>query len=299
MSDSLDTLRHKIRSAGDLASVVRTMKALSAASIVQYEHAMVSLRDYFHTVELGMRVCLSQRTPPPPGAGTGQASAAAVVFGTDQGLVGQFNDTLADFVVGKLSAKTPGVKIWAVGERVHGRLAESGLTLADPIAGPASLAGVTRLAGSILLEWDSYSTGKENAELYLFHQRLQAPSLCEPVMQRLLPLDSRWWGQFSDISWPSSNLPEVSGPLPQTLGTLIREYLFVTILKACVESLVAENATRLNAMQRAEKNIGQLEENLSREFYRLRQNAIDDELFDLIAGFDTVASSNKAHSQIT
>ncbi len=37
MSDTIASLRHKIASAGDLKSVVRTMKALAASNIGQYE----------------------------------------------------------------------------------------------------------------------------------------------------------------------------------------------------------------------------------------------------------------------
>lgn len=40
-----------------------------------------------------------------------------------------------------------------------------------------------------------------------------------------------------------------------TLRTLIREYLFVSLFRACAESLASENASRLTAMQRADKNV--------------------------------------------
>ena len=39
MSDTTASLRRKISSAGDLQSVVRTMKALAASSIGQYEQS--------------------------------------------------------------------------------------------------------------------------------------------------------------------------------------------------------------------------------------------------------------------
>ncbi len=58
MSDSSETLRRKIDGAADLQSVVRTMKALAASSISQYENAVVSLQDYYRTIELGLVACL-------------------------------------------------------------------------------------------------------------------------------------------------------------------------------------------------------------------------------------------------
>ena len=47
-----------------------------------------------------------------------------------------------------------------------------------------------------------------------------------------------------------------------TLRALIREYLFVSLFRACAESLASENASRLAAMQRADKNINELLEEL-------------------------------------
>ena len=57
MSDTSASLRRKISSAGDLQSVVRTMKALAASSIGQDEKSVRSLGDYYRTVELGLSVC--------------------------------------------------------------------------------------------------------------------------------------------------------------------------------------------------------------------------------------------------
>ena len=68
MSDTLASLRHKISGAGDLKSVVRSMKALAASSIGQYEKSVLALADYERTVELGLAVCLRKRgvrAPPP------------------------------------------------------------------------------------------------------------------------------------------------------------------------------------------------------------------------------------------
>ena len=78
----------------------------------------------------------------------------------------------------------------------------------------------------------------------------------------------------------------------QTLRALVREYLFVSLFRACAESLASENASRLAAMQRAEKNIDELLEDLNRTFHRLRQSGIDEELFDVVSGFEALAGSS-------
>ena len=60
MSGTLESLRRKIDGAGDLEGVVRSMKALAASSIGQYEKAVQSLDDYYRTVELALVACLHQ-----------------------------------------------------------------------------------------------------------------------------------------------------------------------------------------------------------------------------------------------
>ena len=77
------------------------------------------------------------------------------------------------------------------------------------------------------------------------------------------------------------------------LRMLIREYLFVSLFRACAESLASENASRLAAMQRADKNIDELLEQLKGTFHRLRQNGIDEELFDVISGFEALSVEEK------
>ena len=74
----------------------------------------------------------------------------------------------------------------------------------------------------------------------------------------------------------------------QTLRALIREYFFVSLFRACAESLASENASRLAAMQRAETNIDELQTELKRTFQRLRQSDIDEELFDVVAGCEAL-----------
>jgi F-type H+-transporting ATPase subunit gamma len=65
--------------------------------------------------------------------------------------------------------------------------------------------------------------------------------------------------------------------------------LFVVLFQACAESLAAENASRLAAMQRAEKNIKEILEDLNGKYRRLRQESIDEELFEVVAGYESLA----------
>ena len=94
-------------------------------------------------------------------------------------------------------------------------------------------------------------------------------------------------------AWPTGNLPEVMGADSITLRALIREYLFISLFRACAESLASENASRLAAMERADKNIDELLTDLNGTFHRVRQSGIDEELFDVVSGFEALSSKEK------
>jgi F-type H+-transporting ATPase subunit gamma len=153
---------------------------------------------------------------------------------------------------------------------------------------PSSINAITPLVGQLLIELETQREQGLIEQVYLLHNRPGTGSIYTPVSQRLLPLDETWLHQLTEISWPTQNLPEVLNSREQTLRALVREFLFVTLFRACAESLASENASRLAAMQRAEKNIDELKEDLNRTFHRLRQSVIDEELFDVLSGFEAL-----------
>ena len=293
----MQSLRRKIDSADDLEGVVRAMKALAASSIGQYEKAVQSLDGYYRTLELGLAACLrkARRTELEVGRlQKGGAPVGVVIFGSDQGLVGQFNEIIVEFAVDTLDKLSSGKKkIWAVGDRVHGLLVDAGLTAPSLLFVPSSVSVITPLVGDILIDIEAAREHHDVEEVYLFHNRPKGGAAYEPVSNRLLPLDHEWQRKLIELPWPTKMLPEViEGPTP-TFEAFIRGYLFVSLFQACAESLNSENASRLAAMQRAEKNIKNMLGQLNQEFHRVRQESIDEELFDVVSGFEALAGKSK------
>jgi len=295
LSGTTESLRRKIASAGDLQGVVRTMKALAASSIGQYEKSVLALSGYYRTVELGLAACFreirSAETVRPRTSRADVGAIGAIVFGSDQGLVGQFNEAVADFAIQAIRALDPKpgrLQVWAVGERVHSLLAEAGLPMAGLFAVPTSVAAIVPLVGTIQIESESRLGSDDTSRVFVFHNRPQTGGQYQPVSQRLLPLDIEWQRGLAEIEWPVARVPQVLAGAAPTLISLVREYLFISFYRACAESLASENASRLSAMERAEKNIGDLLEQLKRDFNQLRQNGIDEELFDVVSGFEAI-----------
>jgi F-type H+-transporting ATPase subunit gamma len=278
------------------------MKALAASSIGEYEKSVLALADYYHTVELGLGVCFRDGGSPALPEAKGQresrksGESGAVVFGSDQGLVGQFNEVVADYAIRTLAAMPGKPQVWAVGDRVQAHLADAGLQMMGTFTVPSSVMAISALVGQIQVESESHRTNDDYGRVYLFHNRPLPGAMYEPVSLRMLPLDELWLQDLAKLTWPGANLPEVMCQGDRTLRALIREYLFITLFRACAESLASENASRLAAMERADANINELLESLQSTFHRIRQGGIDEELFDVVSGFEALNSVKRSGS---
>ncbi|HEY5498781.1 MAG TPA: F0F1 ATP synthase subunit gamma [Bacteroidales bacterium] len=291
--DTLENLKRKLDGAEELKSVVRTMKAVAASNIGQYELAVRSLGDYYKTVSLGIIAYFRQEKTDvvienKQVKRNDEKIILAVVLGSDQGLVGQFNDSLTEFVRQSLQALPGKKEVWAVGERVQLLLSDIGYDVSELFPVPSSVNAITPLVQQILVKSEERFDKGNAKEVYLFHNRPISASSYEPVIQRLLPLDEKWRQSLTELEWPTKMIPQVIGENRSTLLALIHAYLFASLFKSSAESLASENASRLASMQRAEKNIDELLDDLNQKFHSLRQSSIDEELFDVVSGFEAL-----------
>jgi len=211
MSGTMESLRRKIDGAGDLEGVVRSMKALAASSIGQYEKAVQSLDDYYRTLELALVACLHQagsvpfaEAKRPRREGPQEGTVGAIVFGSDQGLVGRFNEVIVEFAVNELKT-LPGeiTKIWAVGDRAHALLADTGVAPVDLLAVPTSVNAITPLIGQILIEGEAAIDQGDVVEVYVFHNHPKFGAVYEPVGERLVPLAHAWQNKLAEMALPT------------------------------------------------------------------------------------------------
>jgi len=288
MSDSLASLRRKLDGAEQLGSVVRAMKAIAGSSIAQYEKAVEALSQYQRSVELGLSLVLAEQRVAVAPTAAADRPIGALIFGSDQGLVGRFNEVIADFARETLR-KSPGPKtVWAVGERLCQPLDEAGLPVRKRFVVPNSVAAITALVPEIQIEIEGYTAGERYSEIHVFHNSPQAAGHYQPASERLLPLDVAWYQRLREIPWPDARVAELLGGSAASLSALVHEELFISLYRTCAESLASENVSRLEAMQRAETNIETVCDDLQRSLNRLRQSSIDEELFDVVAGFNAL-----------
>jgi len=287
-----ESLKRRMKSAGDLLSVVKTMKALAAVSIRQYQKAVDSLKDYNRTVEMGLQVVLKERM----GATTHRKGAAikrlgVIVFGSDQGLCGQLNEQISSFTLDYIKStgvKKENRKVLSIGARVADYVEDAGQPIDELISTPSSTAGITPLVQEIIMVIDEWHFKHNVDHFFLFYNKYQSGATYHPHRVQLLPVDRNWLRDIAKKKWESKSLPIFRMDGDRIFSSLIREYLFVSLYRAFAESLASENASRLASMQNAEKNIEEQLQDLHVQFHRTRQMTITEELLDIVSGFEAL-----------
>ena len=297
--ETLETLGKQIATTKDLQSIVRTMKSLSAVSIRQYEHAVSALKGYSWTIELGLRVLL--REMPLLGVEPDQADgpAVAIVFGSDHGLCGRFNEQISGFARSEMRTRGKSAedrRYLAVGAQAASRLESMGEKIDECFFLPGSVTGLTATAHSVLLKIDEWQAAQGIARVLLFHNARSAEAMASPVVRQLLPINPDWLRRLAKRPWPSRRLPAHTMENRILFSSLIREHLFVTIFRAGAESMASEHATRLASMQAAERNISERLEEMTGVFRHRRQQAITEELLDVVAGFETLRTAEESET---
>jgi len=284
-----ESLKKKISTVEDLLAVVKTMKSMAAVNIRAYEQATSSVSDYERVVDLGWRALfpLRGRMLQP------REGSEMVVFaiGSDQGMCGQFNEVAADRarqVVAQQREAGREVLLWTSGVRLQAAMQDAGIPPERHLNLPGSLPGIVTMIQQVQERFAALQQERRVQRFMLVHNSLKGQSSYTPHSFQVLPLDETWREQLGELGWPGRGLPMLGDSTQRLFRDLFNQYLFVSLYRGFAQSMAAENAARLAAMQAAEKNILELEEELQSKYRETRQKAITEELFDVVSGFEAL-----------
>ncbi|MDJ0731727.1 MAG: F0F1 ATP synthase subunit gamma [Crocosphaera sp.] len=292
---NLETFKRKIDTAEDLQSVVKTMKALAAVSIRQYEKAVTSLETYDQTLEMGLHILL-QRDPQvllnPSNYKIGKRQLGVVVFGSDQGMCGQFNERIANYTLEQiktLNIPKNNLTLLTIGLRLADRLESLDYNSEQVLTVPSSIEGITNTIQETVLILEQWRQQKGINQIIVFHNDFISGSTYYPRYVQIFPLNLERLQNLKKQPWNSRSLPNFTMLSTQLASALFKQHFFVSLYRACAESLASENASRLASMQVAEKNIKERLLELQNQFQHQRQTSITEELLDIVSGFEALA----------
>ncbi|HZW98547.1 MAG TPA: F0F1 ATP synthase subunit gamma [Trueperaceae bacterium] len=284
-------VRRRLESAESLGGVVSTMKSLASVRVHQYRRTMRALDASTLTLDRAARAILylhpELAEPEPPER---YAKTAAVVFGSDRGLCGPFNDRMARYAVGELTSGRAGEVggVVAIGRRLAGRMRAAGVEPGELLSAPSSLDNVDVAVARLLDLIDEWRHTGRAGRIWLIYARPAGATSFMPRNVQVLPIDPVWLRYLRDRPWPSKRVPmEFSEPRSLVQG-VIRQRMALAFVKAFGSSLAAENASRLAAMEAASRNIDERLERLRTAYHSARQTAVTEELLDIQAAAEAL-----------
>lgn len=292
---SREVLRRQVRSTETLRSVVGTMKALASLRIGQVRRADRALEASEATLERAFQA-LVQREPALARAVAVAASApqvgarswGAVLFGSDHGLCGPFNDRLArraDARLAELGSDDAPPRLLVVGRRLRPKLLALGHPVERVVALPASIAATGDAVIEVAQAVEGWQHEHGLAQVFVVHHQPTTGIAYRTRTVQLLPLDVAWLRALSERPWPTQQLPMLGLDGEQMLRGLVRHYVAHVLVRAFAASQAAENAARLAAMEGAERNVDERLGELRHAAAQERQNAVTEELLDVQAAF--------------
>tara|TARA_R110002110_G_scaffold50083_5_gene148522 strand:+ start:5591 stop:6541 length:951 start_codon:yes stop_codon:yes gene_type:complete len=294
MTQSLETLTRRTDSMQGIRSIVHTMKTLSVINAAPYEHAAEAIEAYHATILDGLHALLHQSGP--LDAEAAAATPVLIVFGSDHGLCGSYNQALAAHVAGQPGNAAAKTTVLCVGAQMADALRDEGLEPRHIFFPPASVDGIGRLANLLTRHLDTLRLdpgGRRDIVVSVACFARDRAKGQRPEVTALLPPDPKLVRDLQARPWVSRSLPSFSMPPGDLLRALIRAHLFAGLFRAAAEALVTENAARLAQMQQAEQSIDDRLEALTAETRSVRQSEITTELLDVIIGFEALKKSRR------
>lgn len=304
MAQTLETLSRRTATLTSIRGIVHTMKTMSAINAVPYEHAARSVESYHQTVLSGLRAFVA-RTGPIAMPVAVKAERIMVVFGSDHGLCGNYNEVLAARAGAEVSGMASGTRVLCVGARMNDALSDQGLIPEVTFLPPASADGIGRLASDIVTRLDEIGGGDLHGRLAVTlaftrragrgqEEQKEQKSQRELAVTQLLPLAPSLLSGMDNTLWQSRSLPDYTMSASQLFAALLRNHIFASVFHASAEAMVTENAARLALMQQAEQAVDDRLDEVGGQFRLVRQDEITNELMDIIIGFEALKKKSPA-----
>jgi F-type H+-transporting ATPase subunit gamma len=279
---SLIDIRRRVRSVKNTQQITKAMKMVSAAKLRRAQDRALAARPYAATLRQ-MLANVASAAAGDPDAGAHLLLARRpeqriliVVLTADSGLAGGFNANLIKLAHrfaeehrnAEMSFELIGKKGVNYFKRRYSAISGTHTDLFRNL----KYEDAERIANAII---ERFEKGEVDA-VYLFSNEFK--SVMAPVLSqtRILPIE----------------VPESAAPVDyiyeqapaELLGSLLPRYVKLLIYRAFLESVAAEHAARMTAMEAATKNANEVIDKLTLLMNRVRQASITREIIEIVSG---------------
>lgn len=287
---SLKDLKLRIKSVKSTQKITKAMKMVAASKLRRAREAAEASRPYAEKMEGMIRRLAASVTPgtgPRLLSGTGSEQKQLLILCTaDRGLCGGFNGSIiraAKRKVAELQAQGKQVSLFCIGKKAFDLLPPELKPLVigkkSEIAKKTVPYSVAEIIGEKVL--DAFAAGEFDVATVVYNHFKSAISQVV-TFQQIVPLPLP--AQESGDALPYTYEPDEEG----ILADLLPRNVNMQIFKALLESSASEQGARMNAMENATKNAGEMIKKLTLKYNRTRQANITKELIEIISGAEAV-----------
>jgi F-type H+-transporting ATPase subunit gamma len=294
---SLKALKIRIGSVKSTQKITKAMKMVAAAKLRRAQDAAVAGRPYAERLEAVM-ASLAGRVGIAPGAspllaGTGKDQVHLIVIATsERGLAGAFNTNIVRAARRKaeeLISAGKTVKFYVAGKK--GRVIKR--FFPNDILADHEMSQIKKLAFSDAQEISEdlikrFGEGQFDVA-HLFFAKFVSALVQVPTGIQIVPVPiSSIPGAEAKTNAPAEAVVEYEPDEEAILADLLPRNVAIQIFRALLENAASEQGSRMNAMDNATRNAGDMITRLSIQYNRTRQAAITTELVEIISGAEAL-----------
>lgn len=281
---SLKEIKIRLASIRNTQKITSAMKMVSSAKLHRAQTIVEHLLVYDSKLDSLLNAVLSAGTndiPSPYTVRREVKKVAIVAFSSNTGLCGAFNANVWKELSARLQEyKADGIsaRIFPIGKKIADELHKEGYETDNsflPIGDKLVYEDASRLATMLM---ELYTSGQADRIELLYHhfKNMAEQVLTEKVFLPVsLPQADPANGSINYILEPS---------WPDLLALLLPKVLHLNIYSTMVDNATSEHAARMLAMQTANDNANDLIQQLTLQYNKTRQQAITNELLDIMGG---------------
>jgi len=266
-------IRHHLRQLGEIRDIMNAMKNLAFFETRKLARALQNQQQMVEELEWIAADFLQHY--PYPATGLLPQQTIWVLFGSERGFCGEFNEELLHYIQDRQEnyqdchPDAPRPLLLPVGHKLISRL-EQDPRVSQLLDGADVAEEITPVLTTLVTHLTALLSKRPGQVLALFHHsdsgRLTERQLMPPFQN------------LSSSVTANSPPPVLNLPPATFFHALVDHYLFIALHEIAYQSLMSENTQRIEHMTRAIRRLEERQEELLRQYHRYRQEEITEEI---------------------
>lgn len=279
---SLIDIRRRIRSVNNTQQITKAMKMVAAAKLRRAQASAIASRRYAAMMDgvlsniAAAAAGLVDLAELPLLRIREEKRIQLLVVTSDRGLAGAFNANLlraAQHFIDEHRAAE--ISVESIGRKARDYFRKSGIPSRGEHVGILEKPSYDDARGIARNMIELYSKGDIDA-VYIIGNEFKTVMSPNLAIKRILPIEMPEGGEQIDYIYEQ--------PADELLSTLLPRYVEMSVYRAILESVSAEHAARMTAMDAATENAAEVTQTLTLHLNRVRQSAITTEIIEIVSG---------------